>query len=175
MSDSCNHMDCNPLGSFLHGISQARILEWLPFLSLGNLPSPEIEPTSPALAGRSFTTEPPGKPYQICDMQTFSHSVDCLLLSGWCPLQQRNFLFWWCPVYLWASHLALLVKKPPANAGDIRNERDIRNAGLIPALGRSPGGRHGNPLQYSCLPNPMVREAWRATVHRVAQSQIRLK
>ena len=53
----------------------------------------------------------------------------------------------------------LVVKNPPANAGD------IRDAGLIPGLGRSPGGRHGNPLQYSCLQNPMDRGAWGATVH----------
>ena len=46
---------------------------------------------------------------------------------------------------------------------------------LIPGWGRSPGGRHGNPLQYSCLENPMDRGAWRATVHRVAKSRTRLK
>ena len=53
--------------------------------------------------------------------------------------------------------LALLVKNQPANAGDIRDR------GLIPRLGRSPGGGHGNSLQYSCLENPMDRGAWRAT------------
>ena len=60
--------------------------------------------------------------------------------------------------------MALGVKNPIANAGDIRDE------GLIPGLGRSPGGGHGNPLQYSCLENPMERGAWQATVHRVAKS-----
>ena len=64
-----------------------------------------------------------------------------------------------------ASQVALVVKNPPANAGD------IRDAGLIPGLGRSPGGEHGNPLQYSCLENPMDRGARRATVHRVAKNQ----
>ena len=49
----------------------------------------------------------------------------------------------------WASQVALVVKNPPANIGD------IRDMGLIPASGRSAGGRHGNPLQYSCLGNPM--------------------
>ena len=43
------------------------------------------------------------------------------------------------------------------------NAEDVRDASLIPGLGRSPGGGHGNPLQYSCLENPMDREAWRAT------------
>ena len=57
-----------------------------------------------------------------------------------------------------------MVKKPPANAGD------VRDSGSIPGLGRSPGGGHGNPLQYSCLQNPMDRVAWQATVHRNAES-----
>ena len=57
-----------------------------------------------------------------------------------------------------------MVKNPPANAGD------IRDAGLIPGLGRSPGEGNDNPLQYSCLENPMDRGAWRAMVHTVAQS-----
>ena len=47
------------------------------------------------------------------------------------------------------------------------NEEDARDLGLIPGLGRSPGGGHGNPLQYSCLENPMDRGAWQATVHRL--------
>ena len=46
--------------------------------------------------------------------------------------------------------------------------------GSIPGSGRSPGGGHGNPLQYPCLENPMDRGAWRATVHGVAKSQIQL-
>ena len=49
------------------------------------------------------------------------------------------------------------------------------DAGLIPGLGRPPGGGHGNPLQYSCLENPMDRGAWWATVQGVAKSQTRLK
>ena len=54
---------------------------------------------------------------------------------------------------------ATVVKNTPANAGD------TGRMGLIPGLGRSPGGGNGNPLQYSCLENPMDRGAWRATVH----------
>ena len=53
----------------------------------------------------------------------------------------------------------------------LANAEDIRDAGLIPGSGRSPGGGHGNPFQYSCLENPMDREARWATVHRVAESQ----
>ena len=56
-------------------------------------------------------------------------------------------------------------KEPAHNAGDL---------GSIPALGRAPGGGHGNPLQYSCLDNPMDRGAWQATVHEVPKSQTQL-
>ena len=55
-----------------------------------------------------------------------------------------------------------MVKNPPANSGD------IRDAGLSPPLGRSPGGGHGDPLQYSCLENPMDSEARWVTVRRAA-------
>ena len=69
----------------------------------------------------------------------------------------------------WASWVALLVKNPPANAGD------LRDMGLIPGSGRSPGEGNGNPPQYSCLENTMDRGAWWARVHGVAKSQTRLK
>ena len=68
----------------------------------------------------------------------------------------------------WAFQLALVVKNPPANAG---NARDIS---LIPGSGRSPGGGHGNPLQYSCLENPMDRGAQQATVQEGAESETQL-
>ena len=62
-----------------------------------------------------------------------------------------------------------MVKNPPANAGD------IRDMGSVPRLGRCAGVGNGNPLQYSCLKNPIDRGAWQATVCRVAKSQIQLK
>ena len=65
--------------------------------------------------------------------------------------------------------MALVVKNPPANAGD------VRDAGSIPESRKSPGGGHGNLLQYSCLENPMDRRAWWAIVHGVAESQTQLK
>ena len=58
----CNPMDCSPPGSSVHGILQARVLEWVPCSPPGDLPNPGIKPRAPALAGRFFTTEPPGKP-----------------------------------------------------------------------------------------------------------------
>ena len=62
-----------------------------------------------------------------------------------------------------------MVKNLPANAGD------ERYMGSVPGLGRFSGGGHGNPLQYSCLENPMDREAWQAIVHGVSESWTRLK
>ena len=66
--------------------------------------------------------------------------------------------------YFQASQVVLVVKNLPPNAGD------IRDSSLIPGWGRSPGGGHGNPLQYSCLENPMGQGAWWAMVHRFAKS-----
>ena len=68
-----------------------------------------------------------------------------------------------------ASQVALVVKNPPAKVGD------VGDMGLIPGLGRSSGGGHGHPLQYSCLEDPMDRGAWQATVHGIAKSWTVLK
>ena len=65
--------------------------------------------------------------------------------------------------------MALVVKNPPANAGE------VRDAGSVPGSERSPGAGHGNPLHYSCLENPVVRWAWRAAAHGVAKSPTQLK
>ena len=67
-----------------------------------------------------------------------------------------------------ASQFALVVKSLSVSAGD------LSNTDLIAGSGRSPGGGHGNPIQYSCLENSMDRGAWWATVHRVAKNQIQL-
>ena len=64
-----------------------------------------------------------------------------------------------------ASQVALVVKNSPVKAGD------IRDVGLIPGLGRSPGGRHGNLLQYSRL-ETLVRGAWWAMVNRITASDM---
>ena len=60
-----------------------------------------------------------------------------------------------------------MINNLPDNAGD------LRDAGSIPGLGRSPGEGNGSPLQYSCLENPMDRGAWQATVHGVAKESNR--
>ena len=58
----CDHMDCSLPGSSIHGIFQARVLEWIAFPSPGDLPNPGIEPRSPALQADALLSEPPGKP-----------------------------------------------------------------------------------------------------------------
>ena len=66
---------------------------------------------------------------------------------------------------MWGFCSGSVVKNPPANAGD------TEDAGSIPGSGRSPGGGNGNPLQYSCMKNPMDRRAWWSTVYGMAKSQ----
>ena len=72
-------------------------------------------------------------------------------------------------ILTWASQVAVVAKDLPPSVGD------VRDTGLIAGLGRSPGEGSGNPLQYSCLENPMDRGARRAIVRKVAKSQIWLK
>ena len=62
----------------------------------------------------------------------------------------------------------------PGGSKDEASACNVGDPGLIPGLGKSPGEGNGNPLQYSCLENPMNRGAWRAAVHGVAKSQTRL-
>ena len=81
----------------------------------------------------------------------FDHMLILKAFIGSLPLNQ-------------ASQVVLVVKNPPASGGD------VRDVGSIPGSGRSPGGGHGNQLQYSCLENPMNRGAWWATVHWVTKS-----
>ena len=85
----------------------------------------------------------------VSDILTCSCFIYCILIEIYLTLFR-------------ASQVALVVKNMPAGA------RDVKEAGSIPRSGRSPGGRHGNPLQDSCLENPMDRGAWWATVHGVA-------
>ena len=72
-------------------------------------------------------------------------------------------------IIIWALQVALVVKNLLTSAGN------IRDVGLIPGSGRSPGGGHSLPLQYSCLEDPMDRGAWWATVHRVTKSRTQVK
>ena len=73
-----------------------------------------------------------------------------------------------CILALGASEVVLVIKNMPASSGD------IRDAGSVPGLGRSPGGGNGNQLQYSCLGNPMDRGAWQSIVPEVTRSRTQL-
>ena len=90
---------------------------------------------------------------------------DSVILS-WDIRQNRMNNYYMLYVHSRGSQRVIVVKKKPAC--QCRRHRDM---GSIPGSGRSPGGGHGNPLQYSCLENPMDEGAWWAIVHRVAKSQ----
>ena len=71
--------------------------------------------------------------------------------------------------------LTLVFLGFPGGSDNKESAFSVGDLGWIPELGRSPGGGYGNPLQYSCLENPVDRGAWWAAVHKIAQSQTRLK
>ena len=119
-------MDFSPPGYSIHGISQARILEWVAISFSSESSQPRDQTQVPHSVCGFFTAELPGKPNLVM----------------------------------------LVVKNSPINAGD------SRDTGSVPGWERSPGGGHDNPLQYSCLKNPMDRGAWRAMVYRAAESDM---
>ena len=115
------------------GFSRQENWRGLPFPSPGDLPNPRIEPRSPALQADALTSESPGKPEFKPAVANWTYAQGSGPCSG---------------TLIWASQVVLVVKNLPAIA------RDLRDAGSVPWFGISPGGRHGNPLQYSCLENP---------------------
>ena len=129
----------------IHGILQARTLERVAIPSPGDLPNPGIKPRSPPGLPQadSLPSEPPGKP-----KNTGVGSLSLLqgiFLST--PLSHMIIHSLNDPER--ASQVVVVVRNPPTNAGDI-----LRDMGSIPGSGRSSGGRHDTPLQYSCLENP---------------------
>ena len=125
---------CDPC--MVHGILQARMLEWVAI----SFPNPGIEPRSPTLQVDSLPAEPQGK-----SKNTGVSSLS--LLQGIFPPQ--GF---------------------PHGSEDKASSCKAGDPGLIPGLGRSRGEGNGNPLQYSCLENPMDGGAWQATVHGVTKN-----
>ena len=109
----------------------------------------EMAPHSSILAWKILWTEKPGG-LQSMGSQRVEHDWAASLWSVVAP------------------QVMLVVKNPPANAGD------VRDAGLISGLRRCPGGGNGNPLQYAFLENPMDRGAWKATVHGIRKSRTQL-
>ena len=122
----------------------------------------------------------------LCNLSYLFHGMDRIHLNNKYICTYIIYVFNWriitlnyCDAFCRTStsinhrcacvQLALVVKKLPANAGDLRDMHSI------PGSGRSSEGGHGNPLQYSCLENPMDRGAWQSVVHGVSQSQTPLK
>ena len=113
-----------------------------------------MEPRSPALQADSLPAEPPGNPCFLWLLENCKIHIWLILCVFWTALARHTDV---C--------IQIYSKESACNSGDL---------GLIPGSGRSPGEGKGNPLQYSCLENPMDRGAWQATVHGVAKSQTRL-
>jgi len=111
----------------------------------------------------------PGKIFMFCTLPNFWIPIPAYIPLGACSLMAKEFRLRgqdsirMAPFTLGASQVALVIKNPPANVGD------VRDVGSSPWLGRYPGEEHCNPLQYSCLRNPMDRGTWRATVHGVTE------
>ena len=112
----CDLMDCSLPGPSVHRISQARILEWVTIFFSGDLPNPEIECMSPALAGAFFTTEPPGKPIKVdgffmcvcmhrLSLQSISRSVLSDSVTPWSVhgILQARLLEWVAICFSWGS------------------------------------------------------------------------
>ena len=131
----CNPMDCSPPGSSVHGILQARILEWVAISFSRDLSKPGINNKK--------------RRKEVC---ATLKSVFVIVL-----------------VVKSVSLVAQLVKEPTCQC------RRHKRCGFDPWFGKIPWGRHGSPLQYSCLKNPMDRGAWQAAVHRTAKSRTQLK
>ena len=161
----CNPGDCSPPGSSVHGDSPGKSTgAGCHALLQGNLRNPWTEPRFPALqadsfffyVGRFFTS-----------WATRGHELRSLPWAELClPARVRALKpDSQCDGVWKRSHLELtgsVVKNPSANVGDL---------GSVPESGRSPGEGNGNPLQCSCLGNPMDRGAWRAAVRVVTKSQ----
>ena len=154
MSDSCDHTDGSPPGSSVHGIFQARILEWVAISFSRDLPDPGIETGSPVLQADSLRTSYEGRPSSLY-----------LLMNIWLDFQFRlimNEVAVNIQVHIFDDQSfpsSSVVKNLPANAEDAGDSSSITGSG------RSPGGGNGNPLQCSCMGNPMDRGVRWVTVH----------
>ena len=140
-------------------------------LQTWDLPGPAIKAMSSALQSVQLLS-----PVRLCDSVDCSmpgfpvhHQLPELAQTHWAT---REAFFRYMCMMAFQGRMSFLHGLAVGSACSVG---DVRYTGLIPGTGRSPGGGHGNSLQYSCLENPMGRGAWRATVHGVVKSQIRLK
>ena len=159
----CNPVDGSPRGSSVHGIFQARVLEWVAI------------PSSRESTAKSFSSALLSAFLNTCSINSalFLGHLSCIqsqcLACAHLPTQSLDHQG--SPrhrVFFKKNYLIYLgffdgsdSRESACNSGDM---------GLIPGLGRSPGGGNGNPLQYFCLENLMDRGTWWVTVYKVAKS-----
>ena len=164
----CNPMDYSPPGSSVHGIFQARILEWVAIF-FSRVSSWLRDRTQFFhIAGRFFYRLHQGSPYIYNIFGKTTIQLLCLFLTG-----LFVFLFWSCRVlYIlqmhspyWIYDLQILspIMGFPGGSDGKESACSAVDPGSIPGSGWSPGEGNGYPLQYSCLENPMDRGAWWAT------------
>ena len=175
----CDPMDCSPPDSSVHGIFQARILEWVAISFSRDLPDPGIELGSSASQADALPSEPPGKPQE-------KYFFEPLFLGGggqeyWSglpfpspgifPTQGLNLGLPHCRQILY--HLSHQGSWSPFThsqvfSGGSDGKEFVCNAGDLGSIsgsGRSPAEGNNNPFQYSCLENLMDKGAWWAAVH----------
>ena len=140
----CDPMDCSLPAPPCMGFSRQEYWSGLPFPSPGDLPDPGFEPWSPALQADTLPSELPGK----SPVAQMSHHA-CQISFIW---NQTLYYF-------------------PGGSDGKASAYSAGDLGSNPGSGGSPGEGNDNPLQYSCLENPMHGGAWQATVHGVAESQ----
>ena len=150
--------------------------------SMWGLPGPRIEPLSPALAGRFSITEPPGKPLRIFlfvlrgvlgsqqnwEEVTGIFHIPCALHMHSISSYQHPPPEWkWKNLHQWGISsqsaeftLGFITSDLPGGSDGKASACNAGDPGLIPGLGRSPGEGNGNPLQHSCLENPMDGGSW---------------
>ena len=146
----CDPLDCSPPGFSVHGMLQTRILEWVAISFSRGSYRPRDRSQVSCTAGRFFTNWATRKAF-MC-LRVWMNSIRCKKMN---VISNRLGLF---GLPRWHSG-----KESARNAGDLAS---------IPGSGRCPGEGNGNPLQYSCLENPMDRRAWWATVHGVSELDV---
>ena len=158
-------MDCSPPASSVHGILQARILEWV---------------AMPSSRGSSWPRDWTGVSYVSCIVRQFLYHYSNLgssktpsfpefsaILECGLNLNSQNSFIWYFIMSLVEEALLQWLSSKES----VYQCRRCREPGSFPGLGGSPGKRNGNPLQCSCFKNLMDWGAWHATVHAVANSQ----
>ena len=176
-------MDCSLPGSSIHGIFQARILESVAISSPRWSSWPRDRTRVFCTAGRFFTVWAPGKPMVIQLKRTSRDQIPtaqglpiptCTPLGGHTTRGRGHGCVSACQVPGIFRYYLIYELGLPWWLSDKESISHCRRHRFDLQLGRSSGVGNGNPLQYSCLGNPMDRGAWQATVHGVAKSQMRL-